>query len=193
MYMLMSFSGSSDSRCSSCATTTFATWSSIGVPTKITRSRSRREEISTAPSPRASCSTTIGTIGMSVALLAAEPAQQGGPREAPVVAEPARGEVAGLGHRRQHVALDLEQVGRLAEREHLGRPGRQERGAPDRHRVVHLDHLRAPPREARRDLHVLDQAGDQVLLGDLQLEGRAVELVGVRLRDPYVEGCALLV
>jgi hypothetical protein len=43
MYSQMSFSGSSPARKSNCAMTTFATWSSMGVPMKMMRSLSSRE------------------------------------------------------------------------------------------------------------------------------------------------------
>jgi len=43
MYSEMSLSGSSDSRCRSCATMRFAIWSSTGVPRNTIRSFSRRE------------------------------------------------------------------------------------------------------------------------------------------------------
>ena len=49
----MSFSGSWLSRCSSCATTRFATWSSIGVPRKMIRSfSSLRVDVELALAPR---------------------------------------------------------------------------------------------------------------------------------------------
>src|ERR687887_1786495 len=60
----MSFSGSSDSRCSSWATTRLAIWSSIGVPMNTIRSESSREKMSYSRSPRESCWTTTGTRGM---------------------------------------------------------------------------------------------------------------------------------
>src|SRR6478672_1746427 len=60
----MSFSGSSASRWSSCATTRLEISSLISPPTKTTRSRSSREEMSNERSPRASCWTTMGTSGM---------------------------------------------------------------------------------------------------------------------------------
>src|ERR1700680_1334215 len=65
MYSEMSFSGSALSRCKSCATTRFATWSSIGVPRKMIRSLSSLEYMSNSRSPRAVCSITIGISGIS--------------------------------------------------------------------------------------------------------------------------------
>src|SRR5947208_2213756 len=59
--MCTSWSGSSLSRWSSWAVTRFATASSIGVPTKMIRSLSRREYRSKARSPRWSSSITVGT------------------------------------------------------------------------------------------------------------------------------------
>src|SRR5438876_3982718 len=69
MYTEMSFSGSSDSRCSSWATIRLAIWSSTGVPRKMIRSFSRRLYMSNARSPREVCSTTIGTSGLIVLAL----------------------------------------------------------------------------------------------------------------------------
>jgi hypothetical protein len=43
MYTFMSCSGSSESRCKSCAMITFATWSSTGVPRKMILSFNSRE------------------------------------------------------------------------------------------------------------------------------------------------------
>src|SRR5579872_6285681 len=61
IYISMSLSASSFSRNRSCAMARFARLSSIGPPTKMIRSFSRREKMSKARSPRAVCSTTIGT------------------------------------------------------------------------------------------------------------------------------------
>src|SRR6266566_2751535 len=69
MYTEMSFSGSSDSRCSSWATIRLAIWSSTGVPRKMIRSFSRRLYMSNARSPREVCSTTMGTSGLIVLAL----------------------------------------------------------------------------------------------------------------------------
>src|ERR1039457_2668502 len=59
---MMSLSGSSDSRKSSCAMTIFAIWSSTAMPRKTMRSLSRREKISQPRSPRWVCSMTVGMI-----------------------------------------------------------------------------------------------------------------------------------
>src|SRR6266566_1958987 len=67
--MEMSFSGSSDSRCSSWATIRLAIWSSTGVPRKMIRSFSRRLYMSNARSPREVCSTTMGMSGLIVLAL----------------------------------------------------------------------------------------------------------------------------
>src|SRR5579872_2759346 len=61
MYISMSLSASSFSRNSNCAMTRFARLSSMPPPTNTIRSFNRREKISYARSPRAVCSTTIGT------------------------------------------------------------------------------------------------------------------------------------
>src|SRR3954453_4976249 len=52
MYMMMSFSGSSDSRIHNCAINRFATLSSTGVPRKMMRSFARREYGSHSIRPR---------------------------------------------------------------------------------------------------------------------------------------------
>ncbi len=61
MYISIAFFGFSDWRKSSWAQTSAAMPSSIGPLTKIARSRSRREKMSKARSPRLDSSTTIGT------------------------------------------------------------------------------------------------------------------------------------
>src|ERR1044072_6166099 len=71
--MLMSLSGSSDSRCSSWATTRLAMSWLTWVPRKMIRSLSRREEMSKERSPREVCSTTIGTRGLMVGTLSKAP------------------------------------------------------------------------------------------------------------------------
>src|SRR5262249_40225482 len=60
----MSFSASSASRNSICAITRLATSSSIALPRKTIRSRSSREKMSKARSPRWLCSITYGIRGM---------------------------------------------------------------------------------------------------------------------------------
>src|SRR5262245_61251806 len=62
----MSFSASSASRNSICAITRLATSSSIALPRKTIRSRSSREKMSKARSPRWLCSITYGIRGMSL-------------------------------------------------------------------------------------------------------------------------------
>src|SRR5215470_57599 len=52
MYMMMSLSGSSDSRINNCAINKFATVSSTGVPRKMMRSFARREYGSHSMRPR---------------------------------------------------------------------------------------------------------------------------------------------
>src|SRR5882724_471719 len=64
MYSCTSFSGSSCARNNICAMDRLATISSMGVPIKMMLSRSRREEMSYARSPRLGCSITIGTSAM---------------------------------------------------------------------------------------------------------------------------------
>ena len=61
MYSIMSFSGFSLSNNSICATTRFATISSIGVPRKIILSLKSLEKMSKDLSPRDDCSITTGT------------------------------------------------------------------------------------------------------------------------------------
>src|SRR3954451_10051614 len=141
----MSFSGSSDSRCSSWATTRLAIWSSTSWPRKITRSRSRREEMANERSPRPSCSTTTGTSGMSVP---AEPSEHGLAREAPLPGDAPAGQLAGLGELPHVLLVDLEQRRDLIEREHVGRGGRLEGMAAHRHLVGRVLDRHAPRAEA---------------------------------------------
>src|SRR6266536_824733 len=62
IYILMSLVASSLWRNNNCATVTFATMSSMGVPMKMIRSFKRREKMSQPRSPRGVDSTTLGIM-----------------------------------------------------------------------------------------------------------------------------------
>src|SRR5437763_16120970 len=100
---------------------------------KTIRSRSRRDQMSKARSPRESCSTTIGTRGISSAL---QPAQDGVAGEAPLAAELAPGQLAAVGHLPDGLLVDAQQLGDLGDGQDLARVRGDERVLPDRHRVV---------------------------------------------------------
>src|SRR4051794_32980715 len=65
MYIITSFSGSSDARNNSCAMITFAMSSLTSWPRNTMRSLSRREKMSQPRSPRCVCSTTVGMMLMA--------------------------------------------------------------------------------------------------------------------------------
>src|SRR5215211_3748566 len=126
-------------------------------------------------SPRESCSTTIGTIGMSLLLLfGAEPAQQRRASEAPVVAELAARERAVLCHRNDSSRVGAEQLGGLLGGEHV------------------LDRVREEIVLADGQV-VLDEMSHEILLGRAELDGGAGELVGCFIRESYIERAHILI
>src|ERR1044072_36053 len=82
-------------------------------------------------SPRASCSTTIGTIGIALLLVfvvAGQPAQDAIPREPPLVAELAARQLAGFGHRSDRIGGGAQQGSGPAWRVSAGTGGGGKRG-----------------------------------------------------------------
>src|SRR3954453_17369393 len=127
-------------------------------------------------SPRESCSTTIGTMGMCLFLLvglAAEPAHERGPGEAPVAADLAAGQRSFFCHRDDSSRVGAEQFGGFLGREDfLDRVGEE---------LVLAD-----------GQVVLHEVGDQVLLWRAELDCGAGELVSGVFREAYVKRAHIL-
>src|SRR3954447_5018118 len=120
----------------------------------------------------------------------AEPVEQPGAGEAPLVAELAAGDLAGLRKFGQVLRVDAQQVGGLVQRHHLELLDRGEGVMADREAVVEaLDYDAARAGDVVEV--VLDQGGDEILLRHAQLEGGAVELLGGVIGEADVERAAV--
>src|SRR3954453_22387082 len=127
-------------------------------------------------SPRESCSTTIGTMGMCLFLLvglAAEPAHERGASEAPVVADLAAGQRAFFCHRDDSSRVAAEQFGGFLGREDLLDGVREELVLADGEVVLH-------------------EVCDQILLRGAELDRGAGELVSCVFGEAYVERAPIL-
>ena len=129
----------------------------------------------------------------------AEPRQHGAAQEAPLLADLAPGQLAGVGQRAHGLRVGLQQLGRLLDGQHLRRRGGHEVGVAD----DHLGIGRQRPREGRRrgavpeDVGVVEALGHQpahdVALGHPPLEGEAVELLGLLEGEADEEGRGVVV
>src|SRR5918998_256862 len=118
--------------------------------------------------------------------------QQGRAGEAPAVADPPARQLAGPGQLGGLPRLDLQQLRHLVEVHDLGRRVRPEvRPADGQAVAADLDHHATELVELRRIDVARHQRGDQVLLGDLQLMGRPVQLQGLGGRKPDEEGLVI--
>src|SRR5918998_6251335 len=150
------------------------------------------------PSTRASSGArsprrhALGGLAAPAPRLAGQPGQHGRAGEAPAVADPPARQLAGLGQLGGLPRLDLQQLRHLVEVHDLGRRVRPEvRPADGQAVAADLDHHATELVEPGRIDVARHQRGDQVLLGDLQLMGRAVQLQGLGGRKPDEEGLVI--
>src|SRR3954454_10966728 len=146
--------------------------------------------------PRAQQLGLRGGVGRR---LGAEPRQHGAAQEAPLLADLAARQLAGVGQCAHGLRLGLQKLGRLLDGQHLRRGSGHELGTA--HHPLGIGRQR--PREGGRrgavpeDVGVVEALGHEpahdVALGQPPLEGEAVELLGLLEGEPDEEGRRLVV